>query len=60
MCIYISPPSGTYLFPVLCAFGFKFPSSIGYKEYCTMFVPVSRFHLHKCVYCVMVLPVVVT
>ena len=33
---------------------------LGCKEYCTMFVPVSRCHLRNCVCCVMVLPVFVT
>ena len=58
--IYIctSPLSGTYLFPVLYVFGYF--RHLGCKEYCTMFVPVSRCHLRNCVCCVMVLPVFVT
>ena len=59
--IYIYPPSGTYLFPVLYVFGYKFSSS-----------RLERILHHVCaskplpctyafgVCCVMVLPVFVT
>ena len=57
--IYATPPSGTYLFPVFMCLGISF-RHLGCKEYCDMFVPVSRCHLRNCVCCVMVLPVFVT
>ena len=72
--IYMQPPPPPYLpFCVFSAKKSRTPSfsrlymllgtsfrHLGCKEYCTMFVPVSRCHLRNCVCCVMVLPVFVT
>ena len=71
--IYATPPPPYLPFCVFSAKKSRTPSfsrlymllgtsfrHLGCKEYCTMFVPVSRCHLRNCVCCVMVLPVFVT
>ena len=71
--IYATPPPPYLPFCVFSAKKSRTPSfsrlymllgtsfrHLGCKEYCTMFVPVSRCHLSNCVCCVMVLPVFVT
>ena len=71
--IYMQPPPPYLPFCVFSAKKSRTPSfsrlymllgtsfrHLGCKEYCTMFVPVSRCHLRNCVCCVMVLPVFVT
>ena len=50
------PPIPTFFrFCVLLDISFR---HLGCKECCIMFVPVNRDNLHKCVCCIMVLPVV--
>ena len=57
LCMYAAPVPTFSRLCMLLGISFR---HLGCKEYCTMFVPVSRCHLRNCVCCVMVLPVFVT
>ena len=57
LCMYAAPVPTFSRLCMLLGISFR---HLGCKEYCTMWVPVSRCHLRNCVCCVMVLPVFVT
>ena len=57
LCMYAAPVPTFSRLCMLWGISFR---HLGSKEYCTMWVPVSRCHLRNCVCCVMVLPVFFT